>query len=58
MNEVKIQLQKCKTLGEMLKVIEKHYEVEKCVLSPITKATVINGLGRAVQMTRCEQRKK
>ena len=50
------KLQASKTLGELLKVIHDEYEVEKTIISPIVKGTIISGLQMAVKMTNCKKR--
>lgn len=56
--EIIIQLQKAKTLGDMLAIIKDNYEVEKTTVSPITKGTIITGLQMAVKMTNCRRKQK
>jgi hypothetical protein len=50
-NEILVELQQAKTLGDMLDIIYENYEVDKTVISPITKGTIISGLQMAVKMT-------
>lgn len=54
--QTKSKLANCKTLGELLKVIEQNYQVESTFISPITKGTIITGLSMAVTMTKCKKR--
>lgn len=48
------QLQSAQTLGELLKIIEKNYQVENTKISPIVRGTIISGLQMAVKMTNCK----
>jgi len=56
--DTKIQnkLNSCKTVKDILDVINENFETEKTVLSPITKAVFIQGLNKAIIMTNCKQR--
>ena len=48
------ELQTAQTLGELLKVIERNYQVETTKISPIVRGTIITGLQMAVKMTNCK----
>lgn len=47
-------LKKCETLGQILEVIKKYYDVENCEVGAITKGTIIYGLNKAVEITKCK----
>ena len=47
-------LKKCETLGQVLEVVKKYYDVDNCEVGPITKGTIIYGLNKAVQITNCK----
>ena len=48
------ELRKCETLGQILKVVQKYYDVDNCTIGAITKGGVIIGLQKAVELTRCK----
>jgi len=52
----KRELDQAKTLGEVLKIVVKYYDVESCKISPITKGTIIYGLNTAVKITNCKMK--
>lgn len=54
--EILHQLQQAKTLGELLKIIQSNYEVEKTPIASITRGTIISGLQMAVKMTNCKRK--
>jgi hypothetical protein len=55
-NKTISEMQNCKTLGELLNVINKNYKIETTTISPIVKGTIISGLAMAVKMTNCKER--
>jgi len=50
------EMQNCKTLADLLNVINKNYKIETTTISPIVKGTIISGLAMAVKMTNCKER--
>jgi hypothetical protein len=49
-----LDLKKCETLGQVLDVVKKYYDVDNCTIGAITKGTIIVGLNKAVQITNCK----
>ena len=48
------ELNKCETLGQILDVIKKYYDVDSCKIGSITKAGIVIGLNKYISSLNCK----